>query len=378
MKVPLLNLKRQYESIKKEIDKAIQRVVESQYFILGEEVKKFENQIANYCGVKHAIGVASGTDALLLSLRAAGVGDRKNDKVITTPFTFFATAGAIVNAGGKPVFVDIIPETYNMDPMKLEKLLTQNPELASDTKALIPVHLYGQMADMEPIIELANEYDIIVIEDAAQAIGAEYKGKKAGTIGDLCIFSFFPSKNLGGSGDGGMVITDNDELAERVRKLRVHGSTHRYFHDIVGYNSRLDAIQAAILSAKLPYLDEWSRARVENARYYSEKLIDIDYVEPPTNSDNYTHIYHQYSIRVTDGRRDKLQQHLKEKGIGTKIYYPLPLHLQRCFKHLGYKEGDSPISEEASKQVLSLPVYPELTQQEMAYVIREIRDFSNG
>lgn len=375
MEVSLLNLKRQYQSIKEGIDEAIKRVVESQYFIMGEEVKKFENEIADYCGVKYAIGVASGTDALLLSLRAAGVGDGENDKVITTPFTFFATVGAIVNAGGTPVFVDIDPETYNLDPEELKRLLTSDSRLSTQIKALIPIHLYGQVADMDPIMEISERYGITVIEDAAQAIGAEYKHRKAGTIGDLGIFSFFPSKNLGGYGDGGMVITNDDELAEKVKNLRAHGSTKSYYHEMVGYNSRLDALQAAILSVKLSYLDEWSASREENARYYTEALSNIDAIIPPAVSNNCNHIYHQYTIRTTDGRRDELQRHLKEQGIGTKIYYPLPLHLQGCFKALGYKEGDFSVSEEASRQVLSLPIYPELKQEEMDYVVKQIRDF---
>ena len=375
MEVSLLNLKRQYQSIKEGIDEAIKRVVESQYFIMGEEVKKFENEIADYCGVKYAIGVASGTDALLLSLRAAGVGDGENDKVITTPFTFFATVGAIVNAGGTPVFVDIDPETYNLDPEELKRLLTSDSRLSTQIKALIPIHLYGQVADMDPIMEISERYGITVIEDAAQAIGAEYKHRKAGTIGDFGIFSFFPSKNLGGYGDGGMVITNDDELAEKVKNLRAHGSTKSYYHEMVGYNSRLDALQAAVLSVKLTYLDEWSASRAENARYYTEALSNIDAIIPPTVSDYCNHIYHQYTIRTTDGRRDELQRHLKEQGIGTKVYYPLPLHLQGCFKDLGYKEGDFPVSEEASRQVLSLPIYPELKQEEMDYVVKQIRDF---
>ena len=375
MEVSLLNLKRQYQSIKEGIDEAIKRVVESQYFIMGEEVKKFENEIADYCGVKYAIGVASGTDALLLSLRAAGVGDGENDKVITTPFTFFATVGAIVNAGGTPVFVDIDPETYNLDPEELKRLLTSDSRLSTQIKALIPIHLYGQVADMDPIMEISERYGITVIEDAAQAIGAEYKHRKAGTIGDFGIFSFFPSKNLGGYGDGGMVITNDDELAEKVKNLRAHGSTKSYYHEMVGYNSRLDALQAAVFSVKLTYLDEWSASRAENARYYTEALSNIDAIIPPTVSDYCNHIYHQYTIRTTDGRRDELQRHLKEQGIGTKVYYPLPLHLQGCFKDLGYKEGDFPVSEEASRQVLSLPIYPELKQEEMDYVVKQIRDF---
>ncbi|MEA1913051.1 MAG: DegT/DnrJ/EryC1/StrS family aminotransferase [candidate division WOR-3 bacterium] len=377
MRVPLLDLKRQYQSMKEEIDSAIARVVQSQYFILGEEVKKFEEEIADYCEAKYGIGVASGTDALLLSLRAIGVGEGENDKVITTPFTFFATAGAIVNAGGEPVFVDIDPETFNINPGELERLLSQDPQLQKQVKAIIPVHLYGQMADLDPIMEVAEKYNIIVIEDAAQAIGAEYKEKKAGSVGDLGCFSFFPSKNLGGYGDGGMVVTNRIELAHKVRSLRVHGSTQTYYHEMIGYNSRLDEMQAAVLSTKLPYLDGWSASRAANARYYTERLKDIDEIIPPKVSDNCKHIYHQYTIRVTSGRRDELKQYLKEEGIGTKIYYPLPLHLQECFKDLGYKEGDFPIAEEASKEVLSLPIFPELTKKELDFVIDCVSEFEN-
>lgn len=377
MNVPLLDLTRQYESIKDEIDAAIQRVVNSQSFILGEEVKRFENKIAAYCGVKHAIGVASGTDALLLSLKATGVGEGENDKVITTPFTFFATAGAIVNAGATPVFVDIKPETFNINPFEISKLLINDPRLKTQVKAIIPIHLYGQMVDMGPIMEMAREHNLFVIEDAAQAIGAEYRGQKAGTIGDLGCFSFFPTKNLGGYGDGGMVITDDGKMAEKMRELRVHGSTNRYYHDQVGYNSRLDALQAAVLSAKLAYLDEWSNMRAENAEYYTRALSEVEGVIPPGVNKNRNHIYHQYTIRVKDGLRDKLQNYLRERNIGTKIYYPLPLHLQPCFQVLGYKKGDFPVSENASKEVLSLPIFPELTEEEMDYVIKCIKEFVN-
>ena len=352
MQVPLLDLKRQYENIKDEIDQAIQRVVDSQYFILGEEVKKFENEIADYCGTEHAIGVASGTDAIKLALQAAGVGEGENDKVITTPFTYFATAGSIVNAGATPVFVDIKEDTFNLDPAKLEELLTTNHSLQNEAKAVIPVHLYGQMADMDPIMELAEKYNLVVIEDAAQAIGATYqtnrpelisngesvnKGedadsqlttnhlpltKKAGSIGHLGCFSFFPTKNLGGYGDGGMVVTDDDELAEKVRMLRVHGSKEKYFNEMIGYNSRLDALQAAVLSTKLPYLDKWSESRAKNAEEYNQSIEKISKIVLPIVEGNRNHIYHQYTIRVRNGKRDELQLQLEEHGIENKIYYP--------------------------------------------------------
>ena len=369
--VPLLDLKRQYESIKPDIVAAIQRVVESQQFILGLEVEQLEQEIAAYCGVKHAIGVASGTDALLLSLKAAGIGP--GDQVITTPFTFFASVGAIVNVGAQPVFVDINPDTYNIEPNKLEgkvkALMSCQPSAISyQLKALIPVHLYGQMADMDAIMEIAQQHDLIVIEDAAQAIGAEYKGRKAGTIGHLGCFSFYPSKNLGGYGDGGMVVTDDDELAERVRLLRVHGSRSRYYHTLVGYNSRLDALQAAVLRAKLPYLDTWSAQRQRAAARYRELLGDVEGIVLPATRPDRSHVYHQFTIRVSDGSRDALLAHLRQNGIGTVIYYPLPLHLQECFDNLGYHHGDFPQAEQASQQVLSLPMFPELTAEEQEYV----------
>lgn len=373
MRIPFLDLKRQYESIKDEIDESIQRVVESQSFILGEEVERFENEIAEYCGAKHAIGVGSGTDALLLSLQASGIGE--GDKVITTPFTFFATAGAIVNAGAEPVFADIDLETFNINPSEIMRLLNQDSQLRNQAKAIIPVHLFGQMADMDRIMEIAQENGLIVIEDAAQAIGAEYKGEKAGTIGDLGCFSFFPSKNLGGYGDGGMVITDDTQLADKVRKLRAHGSSTKYYHQMVGYNSRLDALQAAILSAKLPYLDKWSEQRMINAQYYNEQLQGLKHIITPGVPNDQSHIYHQYTIRVKNRQRDKLQQFLNQKNIGTKVYYPLPLHLQECFKEMNWAEGNYPISEYTAKEVLSLPVYPELTKAELNYVIKSIQSF---
>lgn len=377
MKISLLELEKQYNSIKSDINSAVDRVLNAQNFILGEEVKRFEEEIANYCGVKHAIGVASGTDAILLSLRAAGIGEEEGDIVITTPFTFFATAGAIVNSGAIPVFVDIDAETYNIDVEKIEQLLIDNVKVREKVKAIIPVHLYGQVVDMNPLMNIAEKYSIAVIEDACQAIGATYKGRKAGSIGLSGAFSFFPSKNLGGYGDGGMIVTNNSDFAERVRKLRKHGSDKTYYHDMIGYNSRLDALQAAILSAKLPYLDEWSESRRKNADYYNERLKSIDSIEIPKVREYNYHIYHQYTIKITQHRRDELQIYLKEKNIGTKVYYPLPLHLQPCFERLGYKDGNFPVAEEVSELVLSLPIFPELTDSQLEYVTQHIETFFN-
>jgi len=376
LKVPVLDLKRQYESIKAEIDAAIERVLSSGRFILGPEVQAFEKEVAEYCSVKHAIGVASGTDALLLSLRALGIGP--GDKVIVPSFTFFATAGVVHNVGATPVFVDIDPKTYNIDSSEVKRLLATDHLLPTEIKAIIPVHLYGQMADMDEIMAIAKEYDIAVVEDAAQAIGAEYKGRKAGSIGDLGCFSFFPTKNLGAYGDGGMVVTNDDELAERVRILRAHGSKPKYYHRMVGINSRLDALQAAILRVKLPHLAEWTAARQRVAARYDEQLRGVHGIETPYRAPDRTHIYHQYTIRVRNGHRDALQQHLKEQGIGSMIYYPLPLHLQECFKELGYNGGALPVSERASKEVLSLPVFPELTEKEQLHVAQGIRAFFEG
>jgi len=372
IKVPLLDLTRQYAAVQEEIDRAIRRVLASGRFILGPEVEAFERKIAAYCGVEHAIGVASGTDALLLSLRALGIGP--GDKVIVPSFTFFATAGVVHNVGATPVFADIDPRTYNIDPEHVRELL-RDARLAEEVKAIIPVHLYGQMADMDELMAIASEYDLYVIEDAAQAIGAEYKGKKAGTIGHLGCFSFFPTKNLGAYGDGGMVITDDEELAERVRMLRVHGAKPKYYHHFVGYNSRLDALQAAILRVKLAHLDSWTQARREIADRYDELLSGIDGLATPHRAPGRTHIFHQYTVRVLDGRRDALQEFLKDRGIGAQVYYPLPLHLQPCFRGLGYREGDLPESERASREVLSLPMFPELSEAEQEYVAQNVREF---
>lgn len=377
VRIPILDLTRQYDTIKPEIDAAIDRVVASGRFILGPEVKAFEEEVAAYCGVQHAIGVASGTDALLLSLRALGIGP--GDKVIVPSFTFFATAGVVHNVGAIPVFADIDPETFNLNPADIRRILESSSPDSTDSvvKAIIPVHLYGQPADMDEIIAIAEEYNLYVIEDAAQAIGAEYRARKAGTIGDLGCFSFFPTKNLGAYGDGGMVVTNDGELAERVRILRVHGSKPKYYHHIVGTNSRLDAIQAAILRAKLPHLDDWATARRNIAERYDHLLAEVPGVVTPHRPDDRTHVFHQYTIRVLGGKRDALQHYLKGQGIGTQIYYPLPLHLQECFQPLGYKEGDLPESERASREVLSLPMFPELTDEEQEYVVREIKAFIN-
>jgi len=363
MQVPLLDLKAQYATIKDEIKAAINEVLESQYFILGPKVEQFEEKIAEYCNTKYAIGVASGTDALLISLMVLDVGH--GDEVITTPYTFFATAGSISRLGAKPVFVDIDPKTYNINPGLIEEKITDK------TKAIIPVHLYGQCAEMDTILEIAEKHGLYVIEDAAQAIGAKYKERKAGSMGDMGCLSFFPSKNLGGYGDGGMVVTNNSELAEKVRVLRVHGAKPKYHHSMVGLNSRLDAIQAAVLLVKLKYLDDWSEARRENAEVYNHLFAETDVVTPYVEDYN-EHIYNQYIIRVKD--RDRVRDYLKEQDIGTSIYYPVSLHLQECYADLGYKEGDLPESEKAAKETLALPIYPELTPEQQEYVVEAIKN----
>ena len=381
MKVPLLDLTRQYKSIKEEINFNLNNVLCSQSFILGKEVDGLERKIAEYCGTEYAIGVASGTDALLLSLRALDVGN--GDFVVTTPFTFFSTAGVIHNVGATPVFIDIRKDTYNIDPERFQELLDgksfHHQRFSIDNsriKAIIPVHLYGQIANMDAIMDIAREYSIAVVEDAAQAIGSEYKRKRAGSIGNLGCFSFFPTKNLGGFGDGGIITTKDKMLEEKLRKLRVHGADNGYYHSMIGFNSRLDTIQAAVLLAKLPHLDDWNNKRNKNAGSYSERLKNITGIETPTECDNRKHIYHQYTIRIKNGKRDSLQKFLKEKNIGTKVYYPLPLHLQECFSNLGYKRGDFPVSEEAANMVLSLPIFPELTLDEIDYTCESIKEFS--
>ncbi len=362
MSIPLIDLKAQYKNIKKEIDEAIASVLESQVFILGPKVKELEDKIAEYCNVKYGIGVASGSDALLLALMAIDI--KPEDEVITTPFTFFATAGSISRLGAKPVFVDISSKTYNIDPNNIEEKIT------SKTKAIIPVHLYGQCADMEPILEIAERNNIFVIEDAAQAIGAKYKGKMAGSMGHIGCLSFFPTKNLGAYGDGGMVLTNDQNLAEKISVLRVHGSKPKYYHSLVGVNSRLDAIQASILLAKFKYLDEWNESRRRNAKYYNELFAGMDLITPYVEDFNY-HIYHQYVIKIEN--RDKIREALSTANIGTEIYYPVPLHLQKCFSDLGYKEGDLPNSEDSAKKTLALPIYPELIREQQEIIVETIK-----
>ncbi|MCK6467775.1 MAG: DegT/DnrJ/EryC1/StrS family aminotransferase [Candidatus Brocadia sinica] len=364
MKVSSLDLKRQYESIREEINKAVLEVIASQSFVLGPFVESFENSIAQICCVKHAIGVSSGTDALLLALMACGI--KNGDEVITTPFTFFATAGSIARLGAVPVFVDIDPSTYNISVSKIAQAVNKK------TKAILPVHLYGQCADMDAILEIAHANGLVVIEDAAQSIGAVYKGKNAGSMGDLGCFSFYPTKNLGGYGDGGLVTTNDDELAEFVKILRVHGSKPRYYHSHIGINGRLDAIQAAILSVKLKYLDGWSEKRRTIAAYYQEHLKGLSVRLPQIEPHN-IHIFHQYVIATPN--RDALMKYLESEGIDTAIYYPIPLHLQKCFEYLGYKPGALPESERASHETLALPIFPEITQKEQDHVIYHIKKF---
>jgi dTDP-4-amino-4,6-dideoxygalactose transaminase len=361
MAVPLLDLKRQYASIKDEIDSAVARVMDSCYFILGPEVAEFEKEVATYSGAAHGIGVASGTDAILLSLHAVGVGP--GDEVIVPPFTFGASANVISRLGATPVFVDIEPDTFNVSPSAIEKAITKK------TKAIIPVHLYGQCADMDAILAVADKNGIPVIEDAAQAIGAKYKGRSAGSIGKLGCFSFFPSKNLGAAGDGGMIVTNDDELAAKLRILRVHGAGKKYIYDAIGYNSRLDALQAAILRAKLPHLDSWSESRREHAAKY-DAAFEGTHVQTPTVAPDNFHIYHQYTVRVPD--QGAVLDALKSAKIGFSVYYPEPLHLSRCFSDLGYKEGDLPISERTVREVISLPIFPELTDAERNEVVSTV------
>lgn len=376
MKIPLLDLRAQHEPIQKEILDAIGQVVQSQTFILGSEVKKLEERIASYSKTQFAIGVSSGTDALLVSLMALGV--CSGDEVITTPYSFFATAGVITRVGAKPVFVDIDPVTYNIDATKLEQAITPR------TKVIIPVHLYGQCAEMEPILKVARRHNLKVIEDAAQAIGAEYQdGRRAGSMGDLGCLSFFPSKNLGALGDGGMVVTNDTELAEKIRILRVHGGKPKYYHKLIGGNFRLDTLQAAVLNVKLNCLDSWTKKRQENANRYVELFKKSGLLEKvglclpaavyqATGVPHY-HIYNQFVIRVRN--RENLQDYLKQAEIGTEVYYPVPFHLQECFRYLGYLEGDFPIAEQAAKENLALPIYPELTASQQLHIVEVIKDF---
>ncbi|NQT69916.1 MAG: DegT/DnrJ/EryC1/StrS family aminotransferase [Desulfobacteraceae bacterium] len=375
MQVPLLDLKAQYQTIRAEILKVTDEVFESQYFILGPRVERLEKEIAAYCSSKHAVGVSSGTDALLIALMAAEIGP--GDTVITTPYTFFATAGSITRTGARPIFVDIDPDTYNISCEHLESLLSAMTSAESASlKAVIPVHLYGQCATMDPILKVAADNNLVVIEDAAQAIGAEYRGRRAGSMGDFGCFSFFPSKNLGAFGDGGAVTTNTDEFYDKVRTLRVHGSGPKYYHPLIGGNFRLDALQAAVICVKLKYLEDWTYARRENARKYRElftlaRLDDV--VRIPAESQD-RHVYNQFVISVK-AKRDELRRFLNDAGIGTEVYYPLPLHLQECFLELNYKKGDFPAAEHAAGHTLALPVYPEMSDDQQAYVVEKIKAF---
>jgi dTDP-4-amino-4,6-dideoxygalactose transaminase len=375
MKVPLLDLKEQYKTIKEEVLKTAEELFESQYFILGPRVTDLEEEIADYCSSKHAVGVSSGTDALLISLMAIDIGFK--DMVITTPYTFFATAGSIVRTGARPVFVDIDPKTFNISSECLKSVVDSMPRTElKKLKAVIPVHLYGQCADMTPILEICKKYNLVIIEDAAQAIGAEYKGQRAGSMGDFGCFSFFPSKNLGAFGDGGIVTTNSDKFYDKLCTLRAHGSRPKYYHKLIGGNFRLDAFQAAVVSIKLKYLDQWTKARQENAQKYRALFSHAgleDVVELPVEKED-RHIYNQFVIRVGE-RRDDLRGFLTDAGIGTEVYYPVPMHLQACFSDLNYKNGDFPQAEHAALHTVALPIYPELSDDQIEYVVEKIKAF---
>ncbi len=381
MDIPLLDLKKQYQKIRDEVMLTVGTVFESQRFILGPKVEELEERIAEYCGSKYAVGVSSGTDALLISLMCAGVG--AGDLVATTPYTFFGTAGSIARIGAEPVFIDIDERTYNIDAQKLaEKIAQLDKGQRSRLKAVMPVHLYGQCADMEPILKIAAEHDLVVIEDAAQAIGAEYEFsdgsvRRAGSMGHYGCFSFFPSKNLGAFGDGGMVATSDDVLYDRLRILRVHGAKPKYYHQLIGGNFRLDALQAAILLVKLKYLDEWTESRIKNANIYRKLFGDhglTDFILPFEKEKR--HIYNQFVIKVAD-KRDELKRFLNDNKIGNEIYYPIPLHIQECFRYLGNEADAYPVSVEASLKTLALPIYPELARDQIKYIVDTIKKFKN-
>jgi dTDP-4-amino-4,6-dideoxygalactose transaminase len=367
--IPLLDLKTQHRDIRDEIIPELMRVIDSQMFIMGEEVQKLEEELAPYCGARFAIGCGSGSDALFLALLAMDVGH--GDEVLTTPYTFFATAGAIVRAGARPVFVDVEPDTFNMNMASAREALAAHPAI----KAIIPVHLFGACADMDTLMHMANERGVPVIEDAAQSIGSEYKGRRAGSIGSIGCFSFFPSKNLGGYGDGGMLTTNSEEWNSKLRALRVHGAPNKYYHEWVGVNSRLDAIQAAVLRVKFRHLDSWTEGRRKNAAQYRTRLAElgVPVIAPIERDYANRHIYNQFVIRAES--RDRLQVFLKDHGIGTEVYYPLPLHLQHCFDNLGYRKGDFPVSEMLAGDALALPVHSGIAGPEILHVCETIRAF---
>ncbi len=385
MSVPVLDLTRQYRRIQDEVQRALSEVFESQHFILGSNVSGLESEVARHLGVAQAVGVASGTDALLLGLRALGL--RRGEGVLTSSFTFFATAGAVHNAGGRPFFADIDPETFNLSPESVRRFLEEECRPGEDglpvheatgtaIRVLLPVHLYGLCADMDALNEIARAHNLKVLEDACQAYGSTYKGKRAGALGDMAAFSFFPTKNLGGAGDGGMVTTPDEALADRLRMLRVHGGKARYIHEAVGYNSRLDEVQAAVLRVKLKYVDEWNGERRSRAALYRSGLDGLAPVKAPGAPEGCEHIFHQYVIRTT--HRDELKAFLADRQIGSMIYYPVPLHLQPCFRFLGYREGDLPETERAAAEVLALPIFAELTEEEISEACEAIRTFYAG
>ena len=383
--VPLLDLKAQFEQIRAEVMPVIDQVCASQHFILGQHVQALEEELARYCAVSHGIGVSSGTDALLLALMVLGIG--AGDEVITSPFTFFATAGTIARSGARPVFCDIDPVTFNLSPAAVQTFIDEycaaegdrliNRATGGRIRALMPVHLYGQSADMDPLMAIARRHHLRVIEDAAQAIGTEYKdGRRAGAIGDIGCFSFFPSKNLGAFGDAGLCTTNDAELAESMRVLRVHGGKPKYFHAVIGGNFRIDALQAAVLRVKLRYLDGWTQGRQRNAAYYDAAFGEAGLgarLRTPLAVTGHRHIFNQYVVRAQ--RRDDLKTRLTERSIGSEIYYPVPLHLQKCFEHLNYRAGDFPHSEQAARETLALPIYPELAQAQLEHVVATIAEF---
>jgi dTDP-4-amino-4,6-dideoxygalactose transaminase len=379
LKVPLLDLRKQYETIKKEVMAVTEEIYESQQFIMGPKVEELERKIAEYCQCQYGVGVSSGTDALIISLMTAGVGS--GDLVITSPYTFFATAGSIARVGAKPVFVDIDEGTYNMDPAKLEGTVSSmSKKERSKLKAIMPVHLFGQTADMEPVLDFAKRHRLIVMEDAAQAIGSEYEFKdgsvkRAGSMAEYGCFSFFPSKNLGAFGDGGMVTTNDADIYERLKMIRGHGAKPKYFHKMIGGNFRLDALQAGILTVKLRCLEQWTKGRIENAKLYRDlfERAGIEEIIPPLEKEK-RHIYNQFVVKLRRDR-DQLRKFLESKGVGTEVYYPLSLHTQECFRYLGYRSEDFPVSREAAEKTLALPIFAELSPDQITYVVDSIKEF---
>jgi len=373
MKIPLLDLKKQYKDLKPQIMKAIENVVDSGHFIMGPDIEAFEREVANYLGVKYALGVTSGTDALYMSLKALGVGH--GDRVLTTPFTFFATASAICNSGAEPVFADICEDTFNIDPIRVEEVLKR--DIDKKIKVILPVHLYGQAAEMAQLEAIAKKYGVRMIEDAAQAIGTKYQGKQVGGFGTYGCFSLFPTKNLGAMGDAGILTTNDEACYQRAKLIRLHGSSKQYHHDIIGSNFRIDTMQAAVLRVLLPHLNGWISSRKILAERYNNAFQDIcELVVAPPVSSNSNHAYHQYTIRVKNGLRDSLKDYLTDRNIASCIYYPIPSHLQNALSHLGYEKGDYPITEKVGEEVLSLPVYPVMSQLEQDYVIDTIKSWA--